>query len=110
MVQVLLEYGLDADSPDLNGNTVLIYASKDGHRNDNRVARLLIERGADPNTVGVLDYTPLHHASEYGRIEIARLLIEYGANVEAKENWGRTPLNLARDDEMKNLLLEHHVM
>ena len=106
MVQVLLEYSVDVDCPNVFGSTPLNYASRNGHRNDPRVARLLIERGADPNTRGLEGFTPLHQASEAGRIEIARLLIEHGANVEAKNDYGKTPLDVARRDEMRKLLLE----
>ena len=109
MVQVLLEYGVDVDCPDKYGNTPLIYVSLNGHRNDAGVARLLIERGADPNTRALDGYTPLHWASYYGRIEIARLLIEHGASLEAKTYKGMTPLDFASDwqqDEIMKLLLE----
>ena len=107
MVQVFLEYGVDVDCPNRNGSTLLDYASRGSRRNDRyRVARLLIERGADPNTRGYGGFTPLHWASEAGRIETARLLIEHGANVEAKNNRGKTPLDVAQGDEMTKLLLE----
>ena len=106
MVQVLLECGVDVDCPNRYGSTPLNYAPRNGHRNDARVARLLIERGADPNARGSGGYTPLHRASEAGRIETACLLIERGANVEAKNDSGKTPLDVAKGDEMRNLLLE----
>ena len=106
VVQILLEYGVDVDCPDEFSRTPLNYASQNGHRNDARVARLLIERGADTNTRSYEGGTPLHCASVYGRIEIARLLIEHGANVEVKNDYGKTPLDVARDGDMMNLLLE----
>ncbi|KAI0269607.1 ankyrin repeat-containing domain protein, partial [Russula aff. rugulosa BPL654] len=56
-------------------------------------------------------FTPLHKASASGRIEIVRLLIEHGANVEAKDYLGQTPLDVARlyngREEMIKLLSEH---
>ena len=105
MVQVLLEYGVDVDCQSMFGNTPLIYATR---WNAARVVRLLLERGADPNTRANfnLGRTPLHEASRRGRIEIARLLIKHGTNVEAKDNKGRTPLDIAEGHEMRNLLLE----
>ena len=106
MVQVLLDYGVDVDCPNIYGSTPLNYASRFGHRNAARVVRLLIERGADPNTRGLFGYTPLHSASLNGRIEIARLLIEHGANVEVKNKYSMTPLDVAQGDEMRSLLLE----
>ena len=106
MVQVLLEYGVDVDCPNQYGSTPLNYAPRYGHRNAAKIARLLIERGADSNTRGYDGDTPLHQASQCGMIDIARLLIEHGANIEAKNDIGSTPLDVARGDEMRNLLLE----
>ena len=37
--------------------------------------------------------TPLHRASLFGKLEIARLLLDHGANVGAKDEFGRTPLH-----------------
>jgi hypothetical protein len=110
MVQVLLECGVDVNSKNAYRNTPLNYASRDGHRNDTRVAQLLIAHGADPNILGREGFTPLHRASISGRIEIVRLLIEHGANVEVKDDQGRTPLDIAsgeQREEIIKLLLEH---
>jgi hypothetical protein len=111
MAQVLLEYGVDVNAQNDAGCTPLDFASRDGHRNDSRVVQLLIDHGADPNTrASRSGFTPLHRASENGRIEVVRLLIEHGANVEMQDKYGRTPLNVASGDqrgEIKELLLEH---
>jgi len=110
MVQVLLEFRADVNSKNSFRNTPLDNASRNGHRDDARVARLLIAHGADPNTRDVYGFTPLHQASLCGRIEIVRLLIEHGANAEAKDDFGMTPLDHAsgeqREDFIK-LLSEH---
>lgn len=39
--------------------------------------------------------TPLHHAVRFGALETARLLIAHGADLDAKDWQGRTPLDLA---------------
>jgi ankyrin repeat protein len=39
--------------------------------------------------------TPLHWAAWYGHVEIARLLLQNGAEVNAKERNGWTPLHWA---------------
>ena len=111
MIQILLECDADIDCLDRFGNTPLHYASRNGHHNAARVARLLIEQGVDPNARGFDGFTPLHNALYYGtgRIEIARVLIEHGANVEAKNDDGKTPLDVVpgdRGDEFRKLLLE----
>ena len=47
MVQALLEYGVDVNTKNSYGSTPLDYASMGGHHNEPRVARLLMEHGAD---------------------------------------------------------------
>jgi ankyrin repeat protein len=111
MVQILLEYGVDVNTQNDAGCTPLDFASRNGHRNDSRVVQLLIEHGADPNTrASRSGFAPLHRASENGRIEVVRVLIEHGANVEVQDKYGRTPLNVAsgsQREEILELLLEH---
>ena len=108
MVQVLLEYGADVDCPNKYGTTPLSFASWDGHRNDARVARLLIERGADLHTrdSDSSGFTPLHRASRHGRTEVVRLLIEHGASSEVKDNEGRTPLDVASGDQQGDEIIK----
>jgi RNA polymerase sigma factor (sigma-70 family) len=55
------------------------------------------------------DYTPLHFAATYGHLELARLLLAHGADVDDATP-GETPLDRAvimRDVPMTTLLLEH---
>ena len=54
--------------------------------------------------------TPLHGAALNGHKEVAELLIAKGANVNAKDGFGRTPLDWAIDDnhtETADLLRKH---
>jgi len=58
-------------------------------------AKILLEQGANPNEKGVNDTTALHHMVNPNRKsfdEIAALLVEKGANIEAEDIWGHTPL------------------
>lgn len=54
--------------------------------------------------------TPLHDAAWKGHIDAMQLLIDNGANVNARNEWDRTPLHDASRnghvDAMK-LLIEH---
>ena len=110
MVRVLLDYGLDVNSRNIRGWTPLYYAPN-SHPNDPGAVRLLLDRGADPNLGTEDGDTPLREASRYGRVEMARLLIEHGASVEVKGRDGKTALDLAskQHDEMVKLLSEHGV-
>lgn len=71
------------------------------------MTKFLIEKGLDVNTrlvinsywappkVGDVTMTPLHLALIDKRVEIARLLIERGADIHARDSIGRTPLIVA---------------
>jgi ankyrin repeat protein len=57
-------------------------------------AKLLLENGANVNVVtGSWGITPLHSAASNGNsAETAQLLIDYGADMEARDGSGATPL------------------
>ena len=57
---------------------------------------MLVEAGANLESVDSKDNTPLHYAAGYGRVNECRLLLNLGANPAAKNGTGKTPLDLAR--------------
>jgi ankyrin repeat protein len=65
--------------------------------------------GADVEETGEFELKALHQACETGRLEIARLLLDEGANVNAKTgNNGWTPLHVACNSnqlQIVNLLI-----
>ncbi|XP_072971227.1 serine/threonine-protein kinase VIK-like [Typha angustifolia] len=63
------------------------------HQNDVAAVRKLLEEDAD--LVTAYDYdsrTPLHVAALHGWVDVARCLLEYGADVNAQDRWKNTPL------------------
>ena len=73
--------------------------------------RSLLQGGADVNSAvdGDDAWTPLHVASKLGHLDCARLLLELGAKLEARDNDGWTPLHYACMNEKLDcaqLLLE----
>jgi len=59
------------------------------------IAKLLIERGADVNSVGAFGWSALHAAAYHGRNEIIDLLIHKGADPNRMDDFGQTPLSIS---------------
>ena len=77
---------LDKDSSfinyyDKNFGTVLNYAVE---LNRPEFVKLFLEKGANPNINNSLNYSPLYNAVFYNSFEITKLLIDYGANINAR--------------------------
>jgi ankyrin repeat protein len=67
-------------------------------------ARTLIELGANANVELFDGQTLLHKAASLGRAEVVKFLIGAGADVNATDSSGKTPLDFASNQEMQNLL------
>jgi len=86
------------------------------HYGNNNVASMLVLKGADVNFTAKVCYylsaflvhklkviffqkqhniTPLHVAAKWGKLNMVDLLIQLGANIEAKTRDGLTPLHCA---------------
>ena len=67
---------------------------------DLRQCESLLARGANVNHVENVEYnyTPLHTASLDGRTPVVDLLIDHGADLEAKNRIGSTPLHCAAQE------------
>jgi ankyrin repeat protein len=50
------------------------------------VVRLLLDNQADMSMTNQHGWTPLHFAAAYSQLEVARVLLEAGADVKAKDN------------------------
>ncbi len=105
-IQYIFDFGieLDINAEDNDGNTPLVNATSYNSKN---IAKLLIKNGADPNIHG--DVPPLYYTSQYpDNYELVKLLIEKGANVNAIDDLGETPLFAASNrggiDNVKLLL------
>lgn len=76
------------------------------------VARYLVEQGADVNAAAdnAMHVAPVHAAATTQNREMMRLLLEHGANPNARQQMDYTPLHSAAgrgDIEMAKLLLAH---
>lgn len=90
MVQWLIEQGADIEKTVREGETPLMHAI--AHRDVEAVSALLAS-GANANPS--VPTKPLHRVAISGQAGMARLLLEHGADVNAMDANGATPLQIA---------------
>jgi ankyrin repeat protein len=108
---------------------VLLVASKDNHpkakhaartrttvrlsnaaaKGDAEAVQAAIEQGVNPNEIGPEQKRPLHWAAQRGHKDVVKLLIDAGADLNAKDKNGWTPLHLTCGLTRSNELRERHV-
>jgi len=99
-MKLLLAKGMKVDAvvPQTYGETPLHHAVFQGHL---AAVRFLIDNGANVNKVETgRGRTPLHQIADHGNLDgerrdIAVLLLDKGAKIDAKDSAGKTPLALA---------------
>ena len=98
IVQVLLEHGVDVNTPDRHQNTPLHSASSLGRL---EIARALLDNGANLGLGNDRAQTPLHLASlgsywfQDDGLGVTKLFLERGADIHARDEDNATPLHLA---------------
>ena len=89
-VAALLNHRADVNALGSDGETALARAAVLGATD---VARILIEHGARVNVrFAKVNHLPLHAAAAHGFLPLIQLLLENGADVEARDASGFTPL------------------
>ena len=107
-MRILLDAGADPKLPTRSNITPLMAATGVGQsvdrppqdeRNALEAVKILVEldndldaANTDPETAGL---TALHGAARLGSDEIIKFLVAKGANINAKDKYGQTPLSLA---------------
>ena len=103
VVQTLIDAGADPHIRDENGVPPLNKAAGWGC---SFLFQVFVDAGADPNTRDPQGRTSLHRAVEYGGdAEFVQLLIDAGANVNARHIYRRTPLFYADTAELVRTLI-----
>lgn len=112
-VRLLLDAEVPLDALDAQGRTPLHAALESVGEQDTSVnlytdgARLLLARGANPQTTDNAGIQPLHLAAAEPRGDVTQLLLDLGADPAATDNAGYTPLwyALAADNNLATFTL-----
>ena len=83
------------------GHTPLINAVNCKHL---ELTRYLLEQGADRDKAENSGWTSLHWAAHIGDLDIAKLLMLYGADLDARSINGQLPIDIARNEEIKKAI------
>ena len=83
----------------------LLYASMYGHL---EIVKVLLAAGADVNKSENDGWTPLLYASMHGHLEIVKVLVLAKAHVLSQTNICFTPLDVAKTNEIREFIYQHH--
>ena len=101
LVRDLITLGANLDWQNEDGQTVL---HKCARWNSPEIARMLLDAGADVNVQDGDGWTALHVSAFNNRLEITQVLIDAGADKTIPNNDGELPYELAKTQELKELL------
>ena len=93
-VESLVAGGADANPSGDQGTSLLLMSLSLDPPNE-RIVRALVTAGADVNYLDSDRRGPLHLAAARGMLEAAREMVERGADTQARDDQGRTPVEVA---------------
>ncbi|GLJ20205.1 hypothetical protein SUGI_0366780 [Cryptomeria japonica] len=96
----VLSSGADKDGADSEGRTALHFACGYG---EVKCAEVLLEAGATVDALDKNKNTALHYAAGYGRKECVELLLKNGAAVTLQNLDGKTPIDVAKLNDQKEI-------
>lgn len=109
MIDLLLNKGVDIDSRDgSTGDTALMIGCMSGQ---SAIVEFALAKGADVNAVSSYGNTPLHHAchgfyspqelrTTENHLVIAKMLVEHGADLNARNADGHSPQQRAESNQL----------
>jgi ankyrin repeat protein len=102
VVESLLDAGADIDAIDHEDRTPIYGTTQTGNK---YLTLFLLKKGAKINIKEKsFGFTPLHYAVNNQFKDIALILIDHGADINAEDHKGMTPLNQAIDNDDKPMI------
>ena len=102
MVQILCNKHAEIGASAADDMAAIHFASQKGHT---EVVRILLTSGASIHSRTRKGMTPLHYAAHGGHLDVAKVLIKKGAHLYSPNKVGKKALDLAKDEEFRNVLI-----
>lgn len=90
----LIEAGANLEIKGQKGWTALHNAASGGDKGYKEVAEALLKAGASVDALSETMLTPLHEAAGKSLVDLVKLLVDAGANVNARDKFSNTPLRM----------------
>lgn len=104
-VHEAIEAGADVNEYAFNSTSIPLRDAVRHGRDETDILTALIDAGADVNVRNVSrEWTLLHYAAEHSNLKAAAVLLEHGAEVDARDKVGQTPL-MSSDLHLTRLLV-----
>jgi ankyrin repeat protein len=101
IARMLIDAGADLNIQNVYGWTALHRCASQNHPG---IAKMLIDAGADLNIKTINGWTALHRCASWNHPGILGMLIDAGADKTIPTNNGKLPYELAKTQELKELL------
>lgn len=98
IVKAVIDAGADVKAVTAEGESPVLMAAQEGSSDSMEIIKILGAAKASMDTANAA-YTPLSYAVNQGNAELVKVLLAAGANPNAKDKMGRTPLMQALDSK-----------
>jgi ankyrin repeat protein len=99
-VENCIKAGAVVNAKSTDCGTALHYAAWKGY---DRIVKILLQNGANPNVTGNKGFTPIHYAAKFSHLKIVKTLLSHGAVYNAVSDSGKTPSKFSVDRDINSL-------